>query len=266
MAKKKEASTLDQEHQKALDSMATEDFTNDILALLRSRAPLVYLTCVEEQRLKVYFRHLAAVRGYKVFIWDCYNGLLDLITEKEAVGVSEDLTDPLVALEHIISSAKQDEANIKNFRDEGISGNIYILLDFHRYLDDAPPDLERRLKAFADIESMTHVVMTGPFFVTTPATEDIVSVLDFPYPNENEIKNALWSLVNAIQSQNKLPNLPKETKKNEDEIVKAANGLTLVDAQMAFSKSIVVHNKFDINCILKEKQQTIRKKGILEFL
>ena len=254
------------EHQEALNSMATSEFTNDLIALFRSRAPLIYLTCNEEKRLKVYFKHLSAVRGYKVFIWDCYRGLLDLGTEKPAQGASDDLKDPIGILDRIIEQALTDEKQAKAMKGSGINGHIYLMLDYHNYLEDAPPDLERRLKTFASIESMTHIVMTGHRYIMPPPVEDYVSLLDFPYPNQNEIGDALWTLVNAIQEQGKLPNLPKETKTRQDELVKAASGLTLNDAQMAFSKSVVVHKSFDIPTILREKQQIIRKRGTLEYM
>ncbi|MFW6129633.1 MAG: hypothetical protein ACOC56_00525 [Atribacterota bacterium] len=255
-----------QEHKEALEEMATQDFTSDLVALLRSRAPLVYLTCNEEKRLKVYFKHLAAVRGYKIFIWDCYRGLLDLTTEKPAKGASDDMKQPSLILDKIIEQARSDETQAKAMKSSGVNGHIYLLMDFNRFLEDATPDLERRLKIFASIESMTHIVMIGHNYVMSPCLEDYVSLLDFPYPNPKEIGEALWSLVSAVQKQSKLPNLSKETKSREDEIIKAASGLTLNDAQMAFAKSVVIHKKLNIPTILREKQQIIRKRGILEYM
>jgi SpoVK/Ycf46/Vps4 family AAA+-type ATPase len=63
----------------------------------------------------------------------------------------------------------------------------------------------------------------------------------------------------------KLPKLSKEIKDRQDELVNAVNGLTMVEAQNAFTKSIVIHRKFDIPTILNIKKQIIRRKGILEF-
>jgi ATP-dependent 26S proteasome regulatory subunit len=260
-----ETLTPQKEHEKALKQMGTVSFTSDLLSLLRSRAPLIYLTCNEEKRMKIYFKHLAASEGYKIYIWDCFLGLLDLMSEKKSKGITDDLTQPTVVLDKIIEQAQQDEDNAKSLKSEGIRGTIYILLDFHRFMEEAVPDLERRLKTFSNIESMTHIIMTGPYLVTTPTLEDSISVLDFPYPNSDEISCALNSLVSAIKKQGKLPNLEKETEEHKDEIIKAANGLTLNEAQMAFSKSVVMNKTFSIPVILKEKQQIIRKKGILEF-
>jgi hypothetical protein len=265
---KEEAVTQKSVHEEAFQAMATPDFNNDLVALLRSRAPLIFLTCSEEKRLKTYFKHLAEIRGYQIYVWDCYLGCLNLASGKKDISSMGDVLDPNEILNLIIAEAQKDIKNAKTMKNNGVSGRIFILLDFHRFIDAdvATPDIERRLKNFASIDSMTCIVMTGPSFHTTPALENYISVVDFPLPNKKEISKSLWHMIDSIKTQVSLPHLPKDTKINEDQIVKAASGLTLVDAQKAFTKSLVIHKKFDIPTILKEKQQIIRKKGILEFI
>jgi len=238
-----------QDHENALKGMATEEFTNELMALLKSRASLIYLICNEEKRMKCYFRHLSAVKGYNIYIWDCYLGLLDLITEKKAKGVTDDLTMAPIVLDKIIEQANLDSENAKSLKDQGVKGNIYILLDFSQFIAD--PMIERRLKTFANIESMTHIIMVGPSLVTTENIEEVMSVIDFPYPNNKEIESSLNVLVAAVQNQGKLPNLPKEAEKRKEELIKAVSGLTLHEAQMAFAKSIVKHKSFEMKTILK---------------
>ncbi|MFC1705214.1 AAA family ATPase, partial [Planctomycetota bacterium] len=52
----------------------------------------------------------------------------------------------------------------------------------------------------------------------------------------------------------------------KDKIAEAALGLTAVEAENVFAKSIVQFKRFDLDVIHKEKEQIIRKSGILEFL
>jgi hypothetical protein len=254
-----------QEQEEILKMMATPAFSNDLVALLRIRAPIIYLTSNEEKRMLNYFRSLAIAKGYRIFKWDCYLGLIDLISDKKAEAASDDIRQPEVVLDKIIERAQQDEKNQEAMISEGYKGTIYLLLDFHRFLEDADPSIERRLKHLSNIESTTTVIMTAPHFVSTPALENSLAILDFPYPNVGEIGNALWTLVNAKNVKSKLPKLSQSTKEREDSLIKAANGLTLNEAQTAFSKSVVIHRDFNIPTILKEKQQIIRKKGILDF-
>jgi ATP-dependent 26S proteasome regulatory subunit len=257
------AANTQQSHEEALNAMATPEFTNELIAYLKIRCPLIYITCNEEKRLLTYFKHLASARGYHVYIWDCYLGLVDLINDKKVKGISDDITDPEAALDKIIEASEGDELNEKSLGKQGVAGNIYILLDFHRYLQDALPTTERRLKRLAKIESMTSVIVTGPHFESTPAIENIFQVLDFPYPNDSEISQTLHTLCGAVAS--KLPKLNDELESREEELIKSAGGLTIIEAQNAFAKSVVIHKKFDIPTILKIKKQIIRRKGILEY-
>ncbi len=252
-------------HEEALKLMATDEFSVDLDALLRIRAPIIYLTTNEEKRMLNYFKHLSVARGYNTLVWDHYLGLLNLISGKKEKTTSEDIIQPEIILDLIIEQAQEDEKNQAALQSDGFRGTIFLLLDFHRFLCDAPPGIERRLKRLSHIESMTSVIISGPYFESTPALENAFSVLDFPYPNKKEISNALWALVDSDSLKTKLPGLSKIVKEREDELVKAANGLTLNEAQTAFLKSIVMHKKFDIPTILKEKQQIVRKKGVLEF-
>src|ERR1035441_9995472 len=204
-----ENSTLD-ECKKALDSMATKDFTNDLLSLIKSRYPLIYLTTNEERRMLRYFKYLSRVNGYRTYIWDCFMGLVDIETMAKVGATTDDIKEPHLILEYIINEAKKEDPSIvAKMREDGIKGNIYILLDYHRYLEDAPPDIERRIKRFAQLESITTVIATGPHYVTTPVLEDAFALIDFPLPNKEEIANALWSVVNTPSVSSKIPSLKR---------------------------------------------------------
>ena len=50
-----------------------------------------------------------------------------------------------------------------------------------------------------------------------------------------------------------------------ERVVEAALGLTLVEAENVFAKSAVRTHTFDLETILEEKKQIIRKSGLLEY-
>jgi len=62
------------------------------------------------------------------------------------------------------------------------------------------------------------------------------------------------------------PNVVKTARDKQEDILQAASGLTLVEAENALSKSVVKFRDFDIGSILDEKRQIIRKSGILEYI
>jgi hypothetical protein len=244
----------------ALRLMATPDFSRDMAALVRSRTPLVYLVTTEERRVLEYFRLFSVSGGYKTLVWDCYNGLLNISNMKPAGGASY---DPIAMLDWIIKEGTDPEDASSMYK-----GKLYILLDFHRFMSGqqgspCPPDIERRLRTLHRMESNTVVVMVGPSFECTAALEKCINVIDFPYPNREELKLALYQVIEGVLEQ--CPTIKQDTMKIEDEILRTVSGLTLPEAEAAFAKSVVVNQKIDIPTLLKEKQQIIRKTGVLEF-
>jgi hypothetical protein len=260
-----EAENSTSESQKILETMATPDFTNELTALMKIRAPVVFLTCREEKRMLKYLQYLVVTRGFRASTWDCYTGMSNLLTGELDKTVSDDVLDPDMALHYIIQDAKSDSQKSDGYESQSINGKIYVMLDFYNFLDN--PDTERRIKTFAQIDSMTMIIITGHSLSIPPGLNNLFSVLDFPYPNKNEIKGTVKSLLNAVgkESVKFEKSLMKQFKDNEHEIIGSVNGLTLTEAQKALSKSVVVHRGFDTNAILGEKKQYIRQRGTLEF-
>ena len=260
-----EADNIYNESAKILETMATKDFTDEITALMKIRAPIVFLTCREEKRMLNYFKHLVVTRSFRASTWDCYTGMSDLLTGESDKAITDDILEPDNALHYIIKDAKTDPSKKGSYESQNINGKIYIMLDFYKFLDD--PATERRLKTFSQIDSMTMIVITGPSLFIPPGLNNLFSVLDFPYPNKEEIKGTVKALLNAVGKESVTfeKTLIKQFKENEHEIISSVNGLTLAEAQKALSKSVVVHRKFDTNAILSEKKQYIRQRGVLEF-
>jgi ATP-dependent 26S proteasome regulatory subunit len=270
------------ERKAQLDKMATPEFTKEMAALIRSRSPVIYLVTSEEKRVLEYFRHYTIAGGYRTFVWDCYNGLLKLTSMEPAGLISGDAGDPNEVLDWIVKEAAQDEAagvskrksrvaderdseSDEKRKDDGVTkGNIYILLDFHRFLGEhCTPDVERRLRTLARMDSNSVVIIVGPSYRGTSALDKEMRIIDFPYPNKEEIKSALYKIVDSVAD--KVTGLKKDTEKREEEIINSVSGLSFTELCAAFAKSICMHRSMHIPTILKEKQEVIRKTGILEY-
>lgn len=251
----------------SLKKMATPEFLKEISAMIRSRSPIIYLVTSEEKRVLEYFRHYTVAGGYRTFVWDCYNGILKL-TSMKPDGLTVGANDPLAVLDWIIKEATLEESSSmseKSERDDGATtkGNIYILLDFHRFLRPCNPDIERRLRTLSRMDSNTVVIIVGPVYESTPALDKEMRVIDFPYPNTEEIKSTLYKCIKSVATQ--VPTLEVSVKKREEDIIDSVRGLTFTEVTSAFGKSICMHRDLHIPTILREKQEVIRKTGILEF-
>ena len=251
---------------KTLDEMCSDKFKNDFSNLLKSRYPLFYITTNEEQRLQMFLDHYCRVKGYDCMLWDSYYGLVDLKTMEPAAGTAEELkANPLAILDYIIGESRtygKRKIAVKEKSDSGINGVIYVLLDFFRFMTENP-DIERRFKALAGLNSIVSTIITGPYYKTTDVLQNLIPVIDFPFANKKEIKHALYNVVKGASVD--IPDIPKKTKKMEEELISSVNGLTLMEAQTAFAKSLVAYHDWDIPTILEEKKQIISKSGILDY-
>lgn len=254
-------------YKEKLNDMTTDEFRQGFSAYLRAKNPLFYVTTIEENRFLSFLDTFCKASGYKYFYWDVYRGLVDGETSKPYGSNSESFSsDPISVLEYIINESRgliRNPNSVNKKKDEGVNGYIYVLLDFFRFIRP-DPELERRLKEISTLGSIITTVITGPFYKTTEVLENIIPTLDFPFLNDNEIKSALYTVVDGAKRQ--LHSLERETEKIEEDLINAARGLTLFEAESAFAKSIVIHKKWDLDTILDEKRQIISKSGELEYI
>lgn len=254
-----------EESKVALDIMANDDFKLDLTALLKSRYPLFYITTNEERRFLKFMEHYCKVKGYECFIWDCYKGLINLMTQEQVAGTESTARQADNILEYIIQESHSyinNKEGIENKKKEGTRGYIYILLDYFHFIGENV-EIERRLKEISNIDGIYTTIITGPFYQTTPVLENLIPFIEFPFPNKQEIKNALWEITNS--TLNSIPGIEKKTKKLEEELINSVSGLTLMESQTAFAKSLVRYKGWHMPTILKEKRQIVQKSGILEF-
>ncbi len=235
---------------------------NQINHMIKSRFRILYIRSHEERRVKEFFKDLTVYRGQELFQWDCDRGLLDGYSGERVASDSSEINDgdPTAILSHIIDHAGKHS---KPMREGKVpSGAIYLLLDYHHFLEGFPP-VERKLKEFAETVSVCTIVIISPIFVCPPTLEKQVTLIDFPVPSYDEINTSLQKLAKEIAPQ--LPEASKEAQENEEDLVKAASGLTLTEAENAYAMSVVCDKRFNIQTILNEKKQMIRKGGILEY-
>jgi len=255
--------------EKILEEMCDDEFKSNFQSMIRSRYPLFYITHNEEKRFLKFIDNYCRVFGYECYTWDCYNGMVDLTKKEKVAGVSDDMaSNPMAPLDYIIGQSHTFETKSEKVgekKDDGVNGVIYVLLDYFRFIDSSNPipDLERRLKDIASRNSIISTIMTGPYYTSTDVLSNLLPVIDFPFPNKKEIKQALCQVVEGVSRF--LPQIKVKTKEVEEDLVKSVNGLTIHEAQTAFSKSIVKCKGWDIDTILEEKKQIIKKGNLLEY-
>lgn len=230
-----------------------------IANLLRARFPYIYLTTYEEERATAMLR--AIVNNEKlikfpreIYIWTQTNGFINDETEKPVAGTS----NPAKALDFV---QKHDKDSIFIFYDIHVNfgmKNRAPDYDLVRKLRDLVPDL--KVSAVRK-----NIFFIAPEAIIPETLQKDITICDFPLPTLEEIKKKLDSML----AQNKRVKTETLTPEAKEKLCKAALGLTMQEAENAFALAMVNDGKVDendINIIMDEKMQVIKKTGILEFV
>ncbi len=225
-------------------------FVQELDVLVRARYPLVYLVTSEEQRLEAILGELAENHGKALLGWSVAKGFRRLGGARTQAA-PEDAREPLAAVAAIEKLSEP---------------TLVVLKDFHPYLQD--PAVVRGVRELAPAlkSSFTTVLLLSPTLVIPPELEKEISVLDVPLPGYRDLVLLLKEIVAVVRQGNRAR--IDLTKDDADQLVKAALGLTLAEAENAFAKAIAKDgrlSKDDVPLVLEEKRQVIRKSGLLEY-
>ncbi|MCM1984144.1 AAA family ATPase [Lyngbya confervoides] len=216
-------------------------FNQEFNLLLRARYPLIYIPTQEEERVEqaiaVCAQHL---NNRLVYYWDFVDGYQG---NPNDLGVGK--RNPLQALE---------------FLDRVSGAAIFVLRDFHRFLDDVAVarklrNLGRALKA-----KPQNIVILAPDLHIPAGLSEVIHVVDFPLPGYEDIQAELTRLQQSTGSS--------LTPQALNELVRACQGLSLERIRRVLARAIATQGQVsaeDVDLILEEKQQSIRQTQILDF-
>jgi SpoVK/Ycf46/Vps4 family AAA+-type ATPase len=227
-----------------------EPWLEELDILVRARYPLLYLVSWEEHRVDAILTELARAHGKALFHWSITKGLRSVGTSRTAP-LPEDTRNPVDAL-----------AAIEKLGEPA----LVVLKDFHPYLEEK--GVVRALRELAHFlkSTFTTVILLSPALNIPIELEKEVSVVDVPLPGYNDLLRLLREIVALVRRSNKAT--IELSREHADQLIKAALGLTLSEAENAFAKAIAADGKLgpeDIKRIQDEKRQVIRKSGLLEY-
>ncbi len=230
--------------------------------LFKARFSFVYIPTWEEIRVIELITKIAnntkVIKSKReIFVWSATEGLNKLLaTGQEHVNNAE---NPIEAL---------------NFIDSYNKPAIMILKDAHVFLGiqgrNADYNFIRKIRDVAgslkNAECSKNVVILAPSLVLPNDLQKDITVVDFDLPTLDELK----SLLNEMLDMNEGSGILIDLDENGKELLcKAAQGLTLQEAENAFARAMVTKGQLtvkELDIILEEKCQVIKKTGILEFI
>ena len=226
----------------------TKEHLKAIKFLMVANFPIIYITSWEEDRVEAAISEISADLGKQVILWSCTGGFI-----KDGKRMASSTADPLIALDYILQERE---------------ATSFIFYDFHHYLK--PGADIRYIRKVREVAAANRVNPHTLFFVCPvlyipDELQKDITYVDFPLPDLSDILALLNSM---IEEYGKPPVVVSLTEAEKEELAKAALGLTLTEAQGAFSKSLVNDMRLtidDIQEILDEKAQVIKKTQILEY-
>lgn len=230
----------------------------DLANLFKARFPYVYIPTWEEKRAEEFILSTAwderlIIHPREVYSWTQTAGFTNLSEMNRVNGTQ----DPMKAFA-FIESCDRDA--------------IFIMKDLHVFfgVQGRPPayDLIRRMRDLIPVlhesQERKNIVILSPQLVIPADMEKEISVFEFPLPNVDE----MLDMLDRIIRENGLDN-SRLSYEDKEKLAKSALGLTAQEAENAFSRAIVANRGLDgnaIRVIFDEKNQVIKKTGILEFI
>ena len=240
-----------------------ENIHTDLDILIRARYPIIWAESFEEQRV---INIVESIIGPQeslpekdqkmIYIWSGTTGLTDI----DGNPLKEGSEDPLVAMDTI----------------EEIDKKIIIIFkDLHRYIEDIM--VYRKLRDLHQNLKTTHktIIIISPVLNIPIELQKVITVVSLPLPGVDELDTVMEGVISAADSFAQQNNnteqieifklIRDELKTTRDTILNAGLGLTLDEFENVVARSIVEHKEVKLETIIGEKEQIIKKSGILEF-
>ena len=219
------------------------NFNNELALFLKARYPIIYINTIEEDRVEYVIRkNIKTNLNRSIYSWDFVDGYTNNPNNE---GFAK--RNPLQALELIERLNAETPA-------------LFLLKDFNRFLSDL--SISRKLRNVSRILKLQPktIIIIGSDLNIPKELQDLITVLEFQLPLEDEISQELTRLVNSLKIK-----IDSELFEN---LTRACQGLSLERIRRVLSKIIATYKTIDDNSIavlLSEKKQIISQTEILEY-
>src|SRR6266513_3078194 len=230
------------------------NFAQEFETLIRARYPILYVVTAEEARVQELVVEIAQRRQKRVFEWSVSSGIVPAGTSIQAQKHRTAPTkDPLLALDQVIDQ---------------VEPALYVFKDFHPSLAKNNYAVIRKLKEIALQlkNSFKTIILVSPVLAVPAELYKEITVLNFPLPTREDLGVLLDKIIEDVKQFKQVKIDLEEA--GRERLLQAALGLTLGEAENVFAKIIVKDERLsgeDVNEVFAEKQQIIRKSGLLEY-
>ena len=231
--------------------MNANEFKSELEYLIRARYTAIYITTFEEERCGAIIAEIGKKLGMRIITWTSVNGLMQ---EGKSLDHPKSLDFNTAA---------------KMAQELGKEQTLFIWFDVHTYLKNQPVNI----RGFKELCQHLRRGCPSNSLLISPLTEipielqKEITILDLPLPDRSECLSIVSRFANGYAGQTGL-NIT-----SDGEVLctlsQAGVGLSQSEFENSLAKSLVKNRALtdnEINLILDEKKQIIRKAGILEYI
>lgn len=217
----------------------------ELSILIQAQYPLVYMVTSEEERAEQTIAAIAQSKPQRrVYVWTVTHGIVEFGQPRNVT--QHNTVSPEAAIEWVI---RHKEPGIFVFKDLHPFYSAPVI----RWLRDAIASFKGSQKA---------IILMSPVQEIPIELEKEVAVLDYPMPDMGELNHVLSQQLELIRTR-------RITTEAREKLLKAALGLTRDEAEKVYRKAQVTAGRLteeEVDIVLSEKKQLIRRNGILEYV
>jgi AAA+ superfamily predicted ATPase len=233
----------------ATGTLLTESPLRDLEAIIRSRTPLIAMESNEEPQIVRMVRQLAQKSLLKAFRWTVTEGL-------QAFDPNDQPSESVTKSQDVLSYIKNSSRNC-----------LFVLLDFHPYLQDAVHVRYLKDIALAYPKHYSTVVLVGFALKIPEELQPFTARFRLPLPTPDELRGIVYDAAGEWGAEHGRRDV-QTTNKVIDVLVRNLVGLSATDARRLAYKAIQdegVISESEMPEVMRAKYQLLERDSVLSF-
>lgn len=233
------------------------DLVTEIVRKCKAGYPVLFVVTSEDGRTKLDTKTAAQALGRSFYYWSSGRGLFSVDGKSESSIGDSDRWDLVIRFltEQGASPIIKDKS-------------VVLLRTFHHFLEE--PDVQAAILDAIPIFKARQktLIITSPGTKIPPELEKEMGLIEAELPGPEYVNRAIDGMMRASKwPEDKWPDAKKR-----EQICKAVSGLTINEIEDVLSLSLVdtkergVEDRWDVQMMIREKCQAIRREGMLEYV
>ena len=221
-----------------------DKYKEELEILIKADCTIIEVISYEWQRVQGFIHKVADSLDRDWFIWSQISGLRRWNPALRDFENREGYKDPIDLLEYFI----EVEEDI-----------ILILEDFHPFISEQNHRVIRYLREIVRLSRGKTLILSQPRKYIPDELSKEIGVVEVGLPDKDTLKFILEKVIDEY-------NLTES--EITDDLLESALGLTVMEAELAFSKAAIKNGRLtemEIPIIIEEKENIIKKDGLLEY-